>query len=137
MSDQICLYIYTSIIGFSIIITILRSSTFFKFCVKSSETLHKSMFLKIINAPMVFFNSSSSGIILNRFSKDMSLIDEVLPVIMMDTFQVCTICISSTNSIFPSYIDRFYSLGKCYFNHISSSCDYYTNRDYFYTFLLF
>lgn len=46
------------------------------------------MFASIIHASMAFFNANTSGRILNRFSKDMGAIDELLPNAFIDTTQV-------------------------------------------------
>lgn len=46
------------------------------------------MFHSIIRASMRFFETNTSGRILNRFSKDLGAIDEFLPNAMIDTFQV-------------------------------------------------
>lgn len=46
------------------------------------------MFSKLIKAPINFFETNPSGEILNRFSKDMAMVDENIPSILMDTFQV-------------------------------------------------
>jgi len=37
---------------------------------------------------MYFFNTNPSGRILNRFSKDMGQVDEILPAVMMDVIQI-------------------------------------------------
>lgn len=37
---------------------------------------------------MRFFNTNTSGRILNRFSKDMGAIDELLPIAMIDCLQI-------------------------------------------------
>lgn len=46
------------------------------------------MFESICHASMRFFNTNTSGRILNRFSKDLGAIDEFLPNAMLDTVQV-------------------------------------------------
>lgn len=46
------------------------------------------MFRGITRATMYFFNTNPSGRILNRFSKDMGQIDEILPAVMMDVIQI-------------------------------------------------
>lgn len=46
------------------------------------------MFQSISKAVMRFFNTNTSGRILNRFSKDMGAIDEFLPNAMLDCIQV-------------------------------------------------
>ncbi|XP_057661013.1 probable multidrug resistance-associated protein lethal(2)03659 isoform X1 [Diorhabda carinulata] len=83
-----CIIIYSCIIGAVIVVTILRSITFFKVCMKASIRMHNTMFTKICNGTMLFFNTNSSGRILNRFSKDMGCIDETLPNVLVDTIQI-------------------------------------------------
>jgi ABC-type multidrug transport system fused ATPase/permease subunit len=46
------------------------------------------MFNSIITASMQFFNTNTSGRILNRFSKDLGAIDELLPNAMIDCAQI-------------------------------------------------
>ncbi|XP_058447071.1 ATP-binding cassette sub-family C member 4 isoform X2 [Malaya genurostris] len=83
---------YLSMYGVLIIaivfFTIFRGYLFFNICMKASRTLHDRMFAKILAAPMRFFDTNPSGRILNRFSKDMGAIDELLPKSIMDAVQV-------------------------------------------------
>jgi ATP-binding cassette subfamily C (CFTR/MRP) protein 1 len=46
---------------------------------KSGISLHKKLLDTVIHAPQAFFDKTDSGVILNRFSQDMSLIDGQLP----------------------------------------------------------
>lgn len=55
---------------------------------EASKNLHNNMFSRVLCAPMRFFDLNPSGRILNRFSKDMGTIDELLPKCMMDGIQV-------------------------------------------------
>lgn len=55
---------------------------------RSSKKLHNKMFASLLNAPMRFFDTNPSGRILNRFSKDMGAIDELLPKAMIEATQV-------------------------------------------------
>jgi len=84
-------YIYSALNVGTLVITIARSMLFFAMCLHISQNLHNNMFRKITRAPMKFFHDNPSGRILNRFSKDMGLIDEVLPQTMIDCFQVCNL----------------------------------------------
>lgn len=56
---------------------------FFKVSKAISQNLHDSMFQGIILTAMRFFNVNPSGRIMNRFSADMGIIDETLPVVML------------------------------------------------------
>ncbi|KAF5283715.1 hypothetical protein FQR65_LT13750 [Abscondita terminalis] len=87
------IYIYTAISVATVILTLSRSLTFFYACMQSSAKLHENMFSSIINATILFFNTNSSGRILNRFSKDMGAIDELLPSAMIDCAQIFLILI--------------------------------------------
>lgn len=82
------LTIYSILVILSIVITVTRSLGFFRYCMRASTNLHNNMFHKIVFSPMLFFNNNPSGRILNRFSKDIGNVDEVLPITMIDTVQV-------------------------------------------------
>lgn len=85
--DQYIL-IYTACIICCICFTILRSIMFFKVCMNSSQGLHDHMFNSILKGTMRFFDTNPSGRVLNRFSKDMGAIDEILPRAMLDSIQI-------------------------------------------------
>lgn len=55
---------------------------------RASKNLHNTMFIGITRARMYFFNTNPSGRILNRFSKDMGQVDEILPGIAIDVIQI-------------------------------------------------
>jgi hypothetical protein len=46
---------------------------------KSGVSLHRVLLKTVIRAPQSFFDEIDSGITLNRFSQDMTLIDGPLP----------------------------------------------------------
>ena len=83
-----CIYIYSGLIVLTIIITLIRSWTFFWTCMRASMRLHDRMFRSISRATMRFFNTNTSGRVLNRFSKDMGGVDEMLPTLFMDSVQI-------------------------------------------------
>lgn len=83
-----CIYIYTGIIVALVSITLIRSFLFFNLAMRASTHLHNRMFSSITRAPMRFFHLNPSGRILNRFSKDMGAVDEVLPAAMLDVLQI-------------------------------------------------
>ncbi|XP_025834708.1 probable multidrug resistance-associated protein lethal(2)03659 isoform X5 [Agrilus planipennis] len=87
-SQNVCIYIYTGLIVGTVILSLIRSFVFFAVCMRSSTKLHDNMFDSITHATMRFFNTNSSGRILNRFSKDMGQIDELLPGALIDVLQI-------------------------------------------------
>ncbi|KAF9793965.1 hypothetical protein SFRURICE_015617 [Spodoptera frugiperda] len=65
-----------------------KAMMFLWVCMRSSIKLHNEMFRNILSATMRFFDTNPSGRILNRFSKDMGVVDEILPRMYLDTIQV-------------------------------------------------
>lgn len=55
---------------------------------RASTKLHNLMYEGVTRATMYFFNTNPSGRILNRFSKDMGQVDEILPAVMIDVIQI-------------------------------------------------
>ncbi len=47
-------------------------------CCLATEAIHGDMFRRILNARMSFFDTITTGQILNNFSRDMNLLDELL-----------------------------------------------------------
>lgn len=52
---------------------------FLKAIPKSGAGIHHILLNSVIHAPQSFFDKTDSGITLNRFSQDMSLVDGMLP----------------------------------------------------------
>ncbi|CAB3379679.1 Hypothetical predicted protein [Cloeon dipterum] len=88
MSKDLGVYIYSGVIFATLGLALFRSYLFFKVCMNASVNLHDRMFSSITRATMYFFNTNQSGRILNRFSKDMGSIDELLPAAMIDALQI-------------------------------------------------
>jgi ATP-binding cassette subfamily C (CFTR/MRP) protein 4 len=75
---------YLFVCGILLIVLAILSHTsnwaFVKFCMCASKRLHDALFQKILLPSMSFFNDHSSGRVLNRFSKDIEIMDEFIPV---------------------------------------------------------
>nr|CAD7572757.1 unnamed protein product [Timema californicum] len=87
-STEVSLYIYSGCIVACVLLTLLRSIFFFKVCMNASIGLHDTMFRSILQGTMRFFDTNPSGRVLNRFSKDMGAIDELLPILMLEVIQI-------------------------------------------------
>ena len=87
-NTQDSLIIYGVLIFCCMFITLMRSFMFVKVTMRSSIKLHNNMFASILRGAMRFFDTNPSGRILNRFSKDIGAIDELLPRFMLETIQV-------------------------------------------------
>jgi ATP-binding cassette subfamily C (CFTR/MRP) protein 4 len=82
------IYGYTAIVLSIFGVALLRTFIFYNMCLRNSECLHNSALAALIHASMDFFEANPSGRILNRFSKDMDVIDDHLPRTMLDSGQV-------------------------------------------------
>ncbi|MAD85420.1 MAG: hypothetical protein CL912_20865 [Deltaproteobacteria bacterium] len=60
-------------------VLILSSNLYMKLIPRSGAGLHKILLTSVMGAPQSFFDKTDSGLILNRFSQDMTLIDASLP----------------------------------------------------------
>ncbi|XP_020296897.1 multidrug resistance-associated protein 4-like isoform X1 [Pseudomyrmex gracilis] len=89
------IYIYTGIVLGIFFIGITRSLVFYKTCITCCQRLHDMMFNALIRTGMRFFDTNPSGRILNRFSKDMGAIDELLPKVILDACQMNLMMIGS------------------------------------------
>ncbi|CAG2057791.1 unnamed protein product [Timema podura] len=86
-TTELSLTIYGVLMIICVVFVLARSVLFFLFCMKSSIKLHNTMFENILRSKMRFFDTNPSGRILNRFSKDMGSVDELLPRALIDTIQ--------------------------------------------------
>ena len=77
--DGINLTIYGCLVGASFIFAIIRAYGFLLVSLRCSESLHDKMVLAVLQAPVMFFDSNPVGRIMNRFSKDIGCLDELLP----------------------------------------------------------
>ncbi|XP_029718005.2 ATP-binding cassette sub-family C member 4-like [Aedes albopictus] len=76
--------LYSGLIALTLLLSV-NSFAFFEMCLQASLNLHASLYRGISRATMFFFNTNSSGRVINRFSKDIGLIDASLPVVMIDS----------------------------------------------------
>ncbi|XP_072433975.1 ATP-binding cassette sub-family C member 4 isoform X2 [Chiloscyllium punctatum] len=79
--------IYAGLTIAVILFGITRSLIIFNVLVNASKELHNRMFACIIRAPVLFFDRNPIGRILNRFSKDIGHLDDLLPYTCMDFLQ--------------------------------------------------
>ncbi|XP_029288886.1 cystic fibrosis transmembrane conductance regulator isoform X3 [Cottoperca gobio] len=70
-----------------------------------SKRLHEQMLSAVIRAPMSVLNTMKTGRIMNRFTKDMATIDDMLPLVLFDLIQLTLIV---TGAIFTVSIRRPY-----------------------------
>ncbi|XP_046984857.1 ATP-binding cassette sub-family C member 4-like isoform X1 [Schistocerca americana] len=84
---------YGILVAGCVVLTLLRSAAFFKLCMRASRNLHNRAFEALLLSKMRFFDTNPSGRILNRFSKDVGAMDELLPQAMLFMTQIyLTLC---------------------------------------------
>uniref|UniRef100_A0A673KPM6 ATP-binding cassette sub-family C member 5 n=1 Tax=Sinocyclocheilus rhinocerous TaxID=307959 RepID=A0A673KPM6_9TELE len=83
--------IYGIIIVVMVLLCIAKGYTFTKVTLRASSKLHDTMFKRILGSPMSFFDTTPTGRLVNRFSKDQDEVDAVLPFNMENFLQFCLI----------------------------------------------
>uniref|UniRef100_A0A1B6DNL6 Multidrug resistance-associated protein lethal(2)03659 n=1 Tax=Clastoptera arizonana TaxID=38151 RepID=A0A1B6DNL6_9HEMI len=80
--------VYAVFIILLVVLSGLRGWLFCKATFLCSKVIHKMMFNSVIGTTINFFHNNPSGRILNRFSKDLGAMDEVLPKSCIDASQI-------------------------------------------------
>ncbi|XP_043465525.1 ATP-binding cassette sub-family C member 4-like [Leptopilina heterotoma] len=94
-SQKVYIYVYIGIVSSIFVIGFTRSYAFYRLCMRASQRLHDMVFSALIRTGMRFFDTNPSGRILNRFSKDLGGIDELLPKSLLDAGQVTMLVMGS------------------------------------------
>ncbi|XP_058800147.1 probable multidrug resistance-associated protein lethal(2)03659 isoform X2 [Phymastichus coffea] len=117
------IYISVAIILSMTIFTvgIIRTIFFDTMCLRGSKNLHNSALDALISTKLRFFHTNPSGRILNRLSKDITIIDEALPVTLIDVIQIFSMvggALFVTCTIAPIFVvPAIVIAGLCYWLH--------------------
>ncbi|XP_033882772.2 cystic fibrosis transmembrane conductance regulator [Acipenser ruthenus] len=60
-----------------------------------SKSLHKKMLESVLRAQMAVLNTMKTGRIINRFTKDIAIIDDMLPLVIFDVVQLVLIVLGA------------------------------------------
>ena len=93
--DKANLTVYGCLVGVAIVFAIIRAYALLLVCLRCSERLHDKMVVALLQAPVLFFDSNPAGRILNRFSKDVGCMDELLPVRFLLSIQLMLLLLTS------------------------------------------
>ncbi|KAG0023268.1 hypothetical protein BGZ80_009922, partial [Entomortierella chlamydospora] len=116
VSTNIAIYVSFAICQLIIVAT---ASVLLSFAIiGTTERMHSKAFDKVIHAPMSFFDATPIGRILNRFSKDVDSLDNVLWGILNDIFITSFIvlgAVSLTIAYFPYLIFAIVPMAAMYY----------------------
>uniref|UniRef100_A0A669E0Y9 Multidrug resistance-associated protein 4 n=1 Tax=Oreochromis niloticus TaxID=8128 RepID=A0A669E0Y9_ORENI len=88
ISNIVLLCLLLGLTAAAVVFGFARSLVIFHGLVRSAQTLHNSMFSAVLHTPVSFFDVNPIGRILNRFSKDVSQMDSMLPITFVDFYQL-------------------------------------------------
>ena len=91
--------VYIGLVCGAILLGILRAFTFFDLVLRGARRLHARMFRGVLYSGMRFFEGNPTGRVLNRFSKDQSIVDEQLALISFDAYQMAIMTLGAIASI--------------------------------------
>ncbi|XP_040489193.1 ATP-binding cassette sub-family C member 12 isoform X2 [Ursus maritimus] len=72
-------WVYAGSMVSVLVFSVIKGFTFTKTTLMASSSLHDHVFDKILKSPMSFFDTTPTGRLMNRFSKDMDELDVRLP----------------------------------------------------------
>lgn len=109
--------IYGVVVIIMIVLAIIKCFFYTGVTLHAACKFHDTMFKKIINSPMSFFDTTPTGRILNRFAKDQEEVDTVLPL-HMDPFLQFTLLITFTvviiSAVFPPMLVAVLIIGALF-----------------------
>ncbi|XP_028650798.1 multidrug resistance-associated protein 5 isoform X2 [Erpetoichthys calabaricus] len=111
MKDNPRMHYYAGIYALSMVVMlllkVLRGIAFVKGTLRASSRLHDQLFRKILRSPMKFFDTTPTGRILNRFSKDMDEVDTRLPFqaeMFIQNVILVFFCLGVIGYVFPWFL---------------------------------
>uniref|UniRef100_A0A4X1UUX8 ATP-binding cassette sub-family C member 5 n=1 Tax=Sus scrofa TaxID=9823 RepID=A0A4X1UUX8_PIG len=118
MKDNPLMEYYASIYALSmavmLILKAVRGVVFVKGTLRASSRLHDELFRRILRSPMKFFDTTPTGRILNRFSKDMDEVDVRLPFqaeMFIQNVILVFFCVGMIAGVFPWFLVAVGPLG--------------------------
>jgi ATP-binding cassette subfamily C (CFTR/MRP) protein 4 len=85
--DPIYVYVFISLALATFVVAMVRAYMFFLVCLRASKQSFQEMLHSVFRSPMSFFQINPHGRVMNRFSKDINMMDETLPQVFFDLVQ--------------------------------------------------
>ena len=102
-------YIYGGLVAGAFVLSIIRAFAFSNALISSSANLHVRMLSAVLKAPVLFFDTNPVVRILNRFSGDISCMDEYLPETFLSAVQILLFSVGSV--LLPCVLNPWIILG--------------------------
>uniref|UniRef100_A0A674DTZ1 ATP binding cassette subfamily C member 12 n=1 Tax=Salmo trutta TaxID=8032 RepID=A0A674DTZ1_SALTR len=109
--------VYGLVVVAMLVFSFIKGYSFTKVTLHASSKLHDTMFRNILNSPMSFFDTTPTGRMVNRFSKDQDEVDTMLPFNMENFLQFClmvTYTIVTISAVFPPLLIAITLLGAIF-----------------------
>ena len=97
------LYIYGVILAGSLVLSVTIATVFIDALLNSSKHLHNSMMSAVLKAQVLFFDTNPVGRMINRFSRDIGIMDELLPDVFLQAVEIVLLCIGAV--VLPSILN--------------------------------
>uniref|UniRef100_A0A8C0CQQ0 Cystic fibrosis transmembrane conductance regulator n=1 Tax=Balaenoptera musculus TaxID=9771 RepID=A0A8C0CQQ0_BALMU len=94
-SSYYVFYIYVGVADTLLALGLFRGLPLVHTLITASKILHHKMLQSVLQAPMSTLNTLKAGGILNRFSKDTAVLDDLLPLTIFDFIQLLLIVIGA------------------------------------------
>ncbi|XP_031731713.1 multidrug resistance-associated protein 9-like [Anarrhichthys ocellatus] len=109
--------IYAVMVVVMVTLAVIKCFSLTWVTLNAATKLHDTMFKKIFSSPMSFFDTTPTGRILNRFSKDQEEVDTVLPLNIDNFFQytlLVTFTIITISAVFPPMLAAVVFIGALF-----------------------
>ncbi|XP_020287793.1 probable multidrug resistance-associated protein lethal(2)03659 [Pseudomyrmex gracilis] len=88
------IYTYSAMIATIVLLWQVQTVVYFNVCMWASINLHSDMFRSILRATMYFYNINPAGRILNRFARDINIVDLLLSMCIFDIIVISLILVT-------------------------------------------
>ncbi|GJP67873.1 hypothetical protein CLOP_g24635 [Closterium sp. NIES-67] len=87
--------IYTALVLTNVVVSFVRSGLFFRWCVRAASRIHSAMLASVLGSPLAFFHANPIGRVLNRFSADQGILDDLLPFTLFNYLQTLSLTVGA------------------------------------------
>jgi ATP-binding cassette subfamily C (CFTR/MRP) protein 1 len=99
--------LYISLILATVVSGILQGIQYSSFTIRAASEVQKRMMAAVLRAPMSYFDTTPTGQIINRFSRDQDVMDSLLPtslLMFLRCFCIVGSAIVSIVIVFPAFL---------------------------------